>query len=69
MTEGQVAGQAKQDVEADGKDPEDHETLHQVRVTGVELRKTRAFGEGVEDEGGQQHEGRDDDQQFAVVFF
>ncbi len=39
VTKGEVTSQPEQDVEADGEDPEDHETLHQVRIAGVELRQ------------------------------
>ena len=37
MSERQIAGEAEEDIEADGKDPEDHEPLHEVRIAGVEL--------------------------------
>ena len=45
MPEAEIAGQAEEDVEADGEDAEDHEALQQVRVAGVELRHA-AVGEG-----------------------
>ena len=48
VTEGQVPGQTEQDVEADGEDAEDGETLHQVRVAGVEGREAGALGEGLQ---------------------
>mmetsp|Transcript_23278 Transcript_23278/g.40216 ORF Transcript_23278/g.40216 Transcript_23278/m.40216 type:complete len:543 (-) Transcript_23278:1165-2793(-) len=68
MSKGKIAGQAKEDVEANGKDPKDHETLHQVGIARVELRHARALGEGVQDERCKCHQHCHQDQKTCVFF-
>ena len=68
MSEAEVSGQAEQDVEPDGEDAEDHQTLHQVGIARVELRHRRAFWEGVEDEGSREGEDGHNDKQAKVAF-
>ena len=66
MTEGEISGQAEQDVEADREDREDRDALHQVGIARVELGHGRAFGEGVEQDRGGEREQRHDDQEGQV---
>ena len=56
MAEAEVAGEAEQDVEADGEDREDRELLQQVRIGGAERLQPDRHGED------DQREDREDDQ-------
>ena len=44
----EITGQSKQDVEPNGEDAKNHEALHQIRISRVELRQGRSFREWIE---------------------
>ncbi len=63
MTKGQIAGQTKQNVIADGKDAKDHELLHQVRIGRPEGLQPDRHGQNHDRQDGHKDHiflGRDD---------
>ena len=66
MAEGEVSGEAEKDVEADREDPEDCKALHQVRISGIELRQRGVFRERLQQDWRCKRQENDDQEEGRV---